>query len=214
MRSSKPIPGNPWPHDMVITVEDRPSALLEMLWIREAHNLHLDGTDFPPLLVDTPPDSSERVDDAEERNRWERALPTLWHWVTEHTGRDQDPRHFQVLQRTANGSPERESILREMLGPSWRDEFGDAAFDDDSYRDWSSRGMDAHLSAMRQGMTPSPEHKNVDALVRAWRAGLTKIVTIPCEGEYSRRIGPNALLLTDATRRDSAAYERALGSIR
>ena len=39
MRSSVPLSGNPWPHDMVITVEDDPQSLLDLLWIRGAWNL-------------------------------------------------------------------------------------------------------------------------------------------------------------------------------
>lgn len=212
MRSSRPIPGNPWPNDMVITVDDRPSALLEMLWIREAHDLHLDGADLPPLLVDTPAAASGRDVSATERAQWEQAWPRLWQAVAEHAGRDEDPRQFELLQQTANGSLEREKVLREMFGPSWRDEFGDAVFDDDSYQDWSQRGTDAHLSSMRQRMTQLPEHRNLDALIRAWRAGMTKIVTIPCEGEYSHKITSNASLMTDTTRNDSDSYERALDS--
>lgn len=214
MRSSSPIPGNPWPYDMVITVEDRPDALLEMLWIREAYGLHPDGADLPPLLIDTPAAPMERVPSRAERNEWERAWPGLWQQVAEHAGREPDPRQYEMLERTPGGSPEREAILREMFGPSWRDEFGDGMFDDDSYRDWSRRGMDAQLSAMRRGTTPSPEHLNVDALVRAWRAGLTKIVTIPCEGVWSRSITSHAMLMTDATRNDTAAYQQALDSFR
>ncbi len=212
MRSSRPIPGNPWPHDMAITVEDRPNALLELLWIREAHDLHLQGADLPPLLVDTPADASGAGPSAAARVEWELAWPRLWHAAAEHAGRDHDPRQFDRLQQTAHGSSEREKILHAMVGPSWRDEFGDVVLDDDSYQEWSSRGMDAHLSSMRERIMKSPEHRDLDALIRAWRAGLTKIVTIPCEGEFSRRITPNALLMTDATRNDSVRYQRALES--
>ena len=52
MRSSVPIPGNPWPHDMLITVEDNPHALVDLLWIREAWNLQPAANDLPPLLSD------------------------------------------------------------------------------------------------------------------------------------------------------------------
>lgn len=212
MRSSRPIPGNPWPHEMVITVEDRPSTLLELLWIREAHDLHLNGADLPPLLVDTPDGASGVRASAAVRVEWEMGWPRMWHAAVEHAGRDQDPGVFERLRQTANGSPERAKILHGMVGPSWRDGFGDAVFDDDSYQDWSRRTTNAHLSSMRQRMTDSPEHRDLDALIRAWRAGLTKIVTIPCEGEYSRKITPNALLMTDATRNDSVSYQRALDS--
>ena len=43
-------------------------------------------------------------------------------------------------------------------------------------------------------------------------AGLTKIVTIPCRGEFAGRISDHALLMTEGVRADSAAYRRALAS--
>ena len=63
----------------------------------------------------------------------------------------------------------------------------------------------------RMGVEP-PEHRDLDALIRAWRAGLTIVVTIPCQGEFSRKITDNALLMTDTTRADSSTYQRALNS--
>ena len=35
MLSSVPIPGNPWPHDMVLTIENDSQTLLDLLWVRE-----------------------------------------------------------------------------------------------------------------------------------------------------------------------------------
>lgn len=36
MKSMFPMPGNPWPHEMLFTIEDDSAALLELLWLREA----------------------------------------------------------------------------------------------------------------------------------------------------------------------------------
>lgn len=214
MRSTRPIPGNPWPHEMTITVEDRPSTLLELLWVREAHDLHTDDDDdLPPLLADSPAPARGPALTESTRATWELAWPRLWRAAARHAGLDQDPGQFQRLQQTANGSPERFQILQEMFGPSWHDEFGDAPFDDTSYREWSQRGTDDHLSSMRRPPPESPpEHRDLDALIRAWRAGLTKVVTIPCRGEFSCKVTDNALLMTDATRAESSAYRRALDS--
>lgn len=140
MRSDKPMPGNPWPREMMITVEDRPSTLLELLWIREAYDLHFDNHDMPPLLADPPVAANGPALIESTRVTWEQAWPRLWRAVAQHAGHDQDPRHFERLHKTANGSPERLQLLQEIVGPSWRDEFGDAAFDDTSYREWSQRG--------------------------------------------------------------------------
>ena len=54
MLSSVPIPGNSWPHDMVLTIEDDSQTLLELLWVREAWRLQPAGDDLAPLLSVTP----------------------------------------------------------------------------------------------------------------------------------------------------------------
>ena len=212
MRSVRPIPGNPWPHEMTITVDDSPSTLLELLWIREAYHLRIEGEDIPPLLTEAPEAANGPAPTESLNVTWEQTWPRLWRAVTQHAGRDQDPVQFERLQQTANGSPERLQILHEIVGPSWRDEFGDAVFDDPSYREWSQRGTDRQISAMRQPGAESPEHRDLDALTRAWRSGLTKVVTIPCQGDFSRKITDNALLMTETTRADSSTYQRALNS--
>ena len=99
-----------------------------------------------------------------------------------------------------------------MIGPTWRDDFGDSAFDHDSLRDWFQLGMDAHLAAMPKRLEDQPERRDLPILIPAWRAGLTKIVTIPCAGDFTRRIGDHALLITSATRQDSDSYRRALST--
>ncbi|MFD4959575.1 hypothetical protein [Microbacterium sp. NPDC058389] len=208
MRSTNPIPGNPWPHDMAITVEDRPHTLLELLWVREAHGLRVEGDDLPPALVDTPRPAEQVA--AATRAEWEQAWPRVWRGAVAHAGRNDTSELMERLQATANGSPERLALLQELFGPSWRDEFGDDVFDDESYREWNERGTEAHRASLPTLMRIGPEHRDLDDLIGAWRAGLTKIVTIPCMGGFHRRISPTALLTTDATRADSAAYRRAL----
>lgn len=133
MRSVNPDPGNPWPHDMVLTVEDRPHALLELLWLREAHHLEPRGENLPPRLSETPDDSSMDTD-AALRADWERVWPRAWHAALDHSGRDTDARLFDRIQETADGSPERAALLREIVGPDVRVHFGPDAFDDPSYR--------------------------------------------------------------------------------
>ena len=54
MRTSDPLPGDPWPQDMLIVVETDPQPLVDLLWVREAWNLSPVGLDLPPLLVDDP----------------------------------------------------------------------------------------------------------------------------------------------------------------
>ena len=212
MQSNVPIPGNPWPHDMLITVEDRPTFLLELLWIREAFVLRPHGDDLPPLLTDTPATVQNAAFSTATREDWEGAWPRIWHAAVAHAGRDIAPRLFDEIRTTPNGSTERADLLRLITGPNWRDEFGGSAFDFDSYITWSQRGMEAHLAAYSTRLEDHPERRDLPALIPAWHAGLTTIVTIPCAGEFTRRVSNNALLMTDATRENSNSYRRALNT--
>lgn len=212
MRSIAPIPGTPWPHDMSIVVEDRPHTLLELLWLREAYELQPEDADLPPRLSDTPVTVQAPAIDAATRDEWEAAWPRIWHAAVAHAGRDSDPRLFDELETTADGSPERGDLLHRIVGTSWRDQIGDSAFDHESHATWARHGMDAHLAAMPTRLEEHPERRDLPALIPAWRAGLTKIVTVPCAGEFIRRVGQNALLTTTATRADSNSYRRALST--
>jgi hypothetical protein len=212
MRSSEPIPGESWPHAMTITVDDRPDTLLDLLWIREAHQLQPGGDDLPPLLVDPPLPVSDSAVRAEMRTAWEDGWARIWHAVAAHAGLESGPHQFERMQNTPDGSAERADLLRRLIGPTWRDEFGDSAFADPSYDIWVQDGFDAHRSSIPRKLQDSPERRDLAALIPAWRGGLTTIVTIPCRGEFTQRISPNALLITDETRDDSDAYQRALAT--
>lgn len=211
MRSHAPIPGNPWPHDMIITVEDRPSALLELLWLREAHGLHPEGDDLPPLLILTPDPAERTVDDA-TREKWDGAWTRIWHAAAAHAGRERDPQLLEQLHGTALGGAERMALLSELIGPTWDDEFGRDALEDPSYRRWEEGSMEEFHASRPRSLADSPERRDLEALVPAWRAGLTQIVVIPCRGEHTRTLNSNALLVTEGTRADSDRYRRALAS--
>ncbi|MFV0406254.1 MAG: hypothetical protein ACK5LN_05450 [Propioniciclava sp.] len=148
MRSTVPMEGNPWPHDMVITVEDGSQQLLELLWLREAWGLQPVG-DLPPRLVDEP----ERAGDSDDREAWETAWPEVWQEAANHAAVLVEPSMFEQLQRTGNGSLERAELLRRMVGPTWRDRFGDDAFDE-HYQEWTRRHFEARSSPAR--VSPAP----------------------------------------------------------
>lgn len=212
MRSTRPMPGNPWPHDMVITVDDRPHVLMELLWVREAYGLEPTSDDLPPLLVDTPETARVVAATATQHSAWEEAWSRIWHAAVRHAGREDDHEAFERLHGTAPGSPGRAELFTQIIGPTWRDEFGDKAFEDSSYAAWSQRGWDRHRASSPPALDEAPERRDLEALIPAWRAGLTKVVTIPCRGEFVRRISDRALLLTEAVRAESVAYRRALSS--
>lgn len=207
MRSVTPEESR-WPRRMTITVTDDSESVMELLWVREAWGLHPAG-DLPPLLVEPPTE----VREAPDAVAWENAWSAMWDAVIRHAGGTIDPAGLQELITTPAGSPVRAELIAQLVGPTWRDRFGDAAFDD-RHHAWTERLFQARAAARPRSLDEEPERRALDALVPAWRAGLTKVVTIPCRGEYTRVIGDCALLVTDTTRADPVLYSAALASFR
>jgi len=206
MLSSSPMPENPWPHDMLITT-DRPSPLFELLWVREAWGLQPAGADLPPLLVDTPATVSSGHPPAE----WSEGWASLWDACVKHAAKPQDRAGMHRLFTDRSlGEAERVALLSGLHGPSWRKRFGDEAITG-AYVAWQSADAERRMSAVHS-LDESPEHRALDSLIPAWRAGLTTLVVIPCRGSYTRRIGASALLLTDETRDDPIRFAEALGT--
>jgi hypothetical protein len=208
MQASEAVPAGPWPHEMVLEIEDAPHALLDLLWLREACGLEPTGVDLPPLLA-APPARAEAVPDAATLRTWQAAWPIVWDEVLEHAGRPRQGERFQRLLELPPASVDRAAMIKEFIGPTWRDRFGDEVFDDDGYRRWVAADADDRL-AHSLDYEYSPEHVALPALVPAWEAGLVEVITIPCRGEFTRVVGPAALLVTAGTRDDPDAYRTAL----
>ncbi|MEN0085313.1 MAG: hypothetical protein AAGC66_11150 [Leifsonia sp.] len=205
------MPGNPWPHDMMITIEDDLQQVLELLWIREAWMLEPEGPDLPPLLVDTPAPLDASVRAAAPVEAWRETWPRVWRAVVAHTGNVRDADILERLQQSADRSDERARLLLELIGPSWQDALGAAAGPDD-LQQWMHAQFERRASRRPVTLEEQPERAALDALIPAWRCGLTKIVEIPCGGSHTRRIGEHTLLVTAGTRADTARYAEALAS--
>ncbi|MEN0103744.1 MAG: hypothetical protein AAGC90_12535 [Curtobacterium sp.] len=205
--STTPDPGNPWPHDMVLTIQNDAHALFDLLWVREAWALEPVGGDLPPLLVATPEPESGLPD--ADRTAGSAAWPALWRACLAHAGSQPDPRAIERLHDPSIPQAERRALLEQVSGPSWRDEFGDAAFTG-RYDEWTSARFNEITSP--EVLRRSPERERLEQLVPAWRAGLTTIVEIPCRGTFTRRVGPHGLLVTAGTRSDPDGYAAALSS--
>ncbi|TIH38349.1 hypothetical protein D4765_07025 [Subtercola vilae] len=195
---------------MLITVDDEPNALIELLWIREACNLQPTGFDLPPLLSDTSvgehPDARASADQIAE---WRNAWPALWKACLDHAGRVHDEKLFEELRETPTGSAERAELLRTLVGPDWRDTFGDDAITP-KYAAWNRANFEALARGHSRPLNEHPERLSVDSLSAAWRAGLTTVVVVPCVGTFTRDIGPHSLLVTAETRDDPRHYSEAL----
>ncbi|MGU3643424.1 hypothetical protein ACLBXX_00530 [Microbacterium sp. C23T] len=196
---------------MSITIEDRADPLLELLWIREAYGLPVEGDDLPPVLM-SPPTEQFTPPSAGDGEAWASAWPSLWTSTVEHAGKEFDPALHERLSHTANGSRERLELLQEIVGPTWRDRLGPDALDRESYREWNDATFRAKLASRPAGIEGNALRRDLDAVVAAWRAGMTKIITIPCRGEYNRRVGDNALLITEETMTTSESFRRALAA--
>lgn len=207
------MPGNPWPHDMQITVEDDPHALADLLWIREAWSLKPVGDDLPPLLSDKPIGTHTETDTSDRIGIWQDAWPAMWEACLHHTGQVRRGALFEQVHGTADGSAERAELLHHLIGPSWRDEFGDEAFTD-QYETWNMAKFDARSRRRPQPLEEEPERRSLAALIPAWHAGLSTIVVIPCLGSYTRVIGQHALIVTSETRDYPNLYSHALQQFR
>jgi hypothetical protein len=210
MRSSVPIPGNPWPHDMSLTIEDDPHALVELLWIRQAWNLNPTGDDPPPLLSNFSTSAGAETLLSDKSADWQEAWPSMWLACLEHAGQIRDPSMFEQLHQTANGSVERLDLLQKLSGPSWRNSYGDEAFTE-RYQTWNQAQFEMSSQRHIRSWDEEPERVTLAAVIPAWQAGMTKVVVIPCRGTYSRVIGQHALLVTAETRADNERYSEALG---
>ena len=209
MRSFQPMPGNAWPHGMVITVTDDPDSLMELLWVRAAWQLQPSGPDEPPSLAVLPEIAPSAESLRRNKREWEQAWSELWAAAVEHLAKPPDPDAFEALIATGDGSAERRDLLTALRGPCWRTGTGDKPFDD-TYQRWRRTLTDETIARHQRPLEDDPERRCLDPLVGAWRRGLTTVIAIPCSGTHTRTIGGHALLVARATRNNPERYAEAL----
>lgn len=201
MRSEHPIPGNPWPHDMVISV-DEPNNILELLYIRSAWGIP-SSVPVPPL--DPEPDhgasSAPLTANLNEwSGRWDRAWARAWEWYSI-AHRTQRPTPELLRALSAPGQP-----LHPAFPPFWRAEHGEEGIDRDALASWT-------MLVRSPGTMPlemQPERVCLEALIPAWEGGLISVISLPYSGYYACRISPTHLVVSNVTRVDPDSYRRAL----
>lgn len=197
MRSSHPDPSNPWPHDMVLRI-DEPRELTSLLFVREAWRLPID--DVPAL--DGAPDvgTSARpagLGDAEAVERWRAEWMLAW------------PR-IAVL-REAMRAPDEEEMMRRLREiavamQAAEDLSAEAGIDREAFEAWHATLHDDR----RLPLAEHPERICVTALADAWRTGLESIVQLPYAGYSAERIDAATLVVSRTARHDPELYRRAL----
>ncbi|PSL37485.1 hypothetical protein CLV49_1092 [Labedella gwakjiensis] len=199
MRSSSPDPGNPWPHDMQIGI-DQPFDLVALLYARHVRGLHVD--DLPPIdpVPDAPVDPVDDGERSDVERRWRRDWARAWERFAPPSTvvREPDDETARALAELTD-----EELWEWASGASepWvRD--GDSA----DFGAWRSSQRKDH----RLPLAEHPERVCLDALVPAWRSGLRTIVELPLRGFFADRVGSTHLVVSHATRHDPALYRRAL----
>lgn len=203
----QPIPGNPWPHDMVLTITNDSDNLLELLWIRQALNLNPPGDDWPPLLTDVEAQPAAEAAGA-QRAVLSEAWGRIWRAASEHAGNR--PSHDLLDEaRTASTPARRAELLAAFRGPSWDDEHDETGFGE-PYAAWREEVLRTLIGEHHLALEQTPERQSLPALIEAWHKGLQTIVTIPSAGTYTRTLGKHGLLTTADTRADPTRYTDAL----
>jgi len=195
---------------MVITIQDDDQGLTDLLWVRELYALTPPGADLPPHPIDLGelPATTQRL--RRDKTQWEQAWTTLWFTALDKFTAPGDLPPAPVRSAEAIDALSDDEVEALMAGPSWRQHFDDVPFDD-AYDRWLHRlGQRRQEAFHRVTIGLDPERQSLDPLIRAWRQGLTTIVTVPCTGTYTRTLGSTTLMVTEETRADPARYSDAL----
>lgn len=205
MQSNLPMPGDPWPHDMLIRVSDDDPFLTGLLLMRAAWRLTIDGV--PPLDDAVNVNVSGRPEGQRSADL-EREWMTDWNLAWQRYADDPE-RNPMADAATAAELSESAEKLTEILavrfwGESaiWREGIDAASL---WYWRASVEGSDRQL-----GWNETPEHQSLPALIQAWEGGLTTIVQLPYAGPFAERINRGHLVVSRHTRMDRELYSEAL----
>jgi hypothetical protein len=201
MQASEPIPGEPWPHAMAITVTDA-SSLLFLLFVRSAWRISTSGVpelETEPALGASgrPPEIDPLVAEIQWHTEWDRA----WQEFA--------PRNHGVhapdaaTQRMLDTLSDEELWEATSTHPS---DFWDEGVDRDALGEWEHSLRDN----LELPLDQHPERRALPALIEAWRTGLNTIIELPFAGYYADRIDRERLVVSLRTRRDPMLYAKAL----
>jgi hypothetical protein len=200
MQWNTPMPENPWPQDMLISVDDHPLAINQLLFVRHAWSI-AENIELPPLspapgrgISKVPPSAS--ID--EWSDRWRIAWDRAWDWY-----KIQDP------DRTKHPTPE---LMREVLRPGqdldplipplWTTEYDWEGLDGDAFSNWQRDLSQIPPSDVERRVLPD--------LIPAWGSGMDTVIVVPFAGYFAKRITRRHLAVSASTRNSPTTYSRAL----
>ena len=165
MQWNTPRPGNPWPHDMVIAVDDHPLSLNLLLFVRHAWSIAPD-VGIPALTPAPNPGASELpVSGSSEEwaDRWRIAWDRAWDWYKiQEPDRMKHPTPELMRQVLRPGQE-----LHPLIPPLWTTEYDWDGLDSDAFNNW------------RNDLSPIPpsdaEPRNLSDLIPAWESGLDTV---------------------------------------
>lgn len=196
MRSVHERPDNPWPHEMVISV-DHPNHLLTLLFVRETWRLTQD-IDVPAVLPQPAPGASALPPTASVdtwSDRWRSAWQDGWDWYSRGAAGDALP--IDTEPRGIHTNP--------AMPPLWETEYGSEGIDREALWQWTLQLQDPPTD-----LESTPERRSLPALITAWRAGIDAVIVLPYAIDFAQRITTRHLVVSAVTRDTPDLYSRAL----
>lgn len=200
MRSLEPIPGDPWPQDMVLTIETTSGSLTYLLFVRTAWQLEIDtvpALESEPSIGDSGRPADRDVDAA--RAQW----LVEWNRAWTHF----EPRRQAITMPDAETQHLLDTLTDEELQTAMSTQpssYWEAGIDHRAYSAWHR--------LLQPAIEDSPENLVLPALIPAWESGLSTIIQLPYRGYFAERINRAHLVVSAATRRDPTLFDRALRS--
>lgn len=202
MRLEHPLPGDSWPHDMVIRIDDNPNNVNELLFVRSVWGIAHEA-DIPPLSPQPHAGQSARPPTAsfeEWSAAWMHVWAQAWEWYSTGDALQQPSPEF------LRASARPEQPVPPSFPPYWRARHGYDGIDRDALFHW----MRSIRNRRDLPLEEHPERRSLPALIEAWEGGLATIVTLPYAGYFADRISLSHLVVSNETRADPEMYSRAL----
>lgn len=206
MRFKNPLARNPWPHNMVIRVEDHPLALNLLLFIRRTWSIAADA-DIPDLSPAPAPGTSNAPDSVsltEWETCWRTAWDRAWNWykIADPHRESPTPENMRRMQATMRQVLQPGQPLHPLIPPLWTSEYDWEGIDQEAFNTWDG--------SLTPKIPTDAERQNLLSLIPAWESGMDTVIVLPYAGYFAQRFSRRHLAVSAPTRNDPESYSRAL----